>query len=297
MQKRDVIFSRLVPADQNASEAVHPTMRPLDHPPAGFESSCALNRLSFLAPCANMSGETKLLQYLAHFIVVITFIQTHALRLLRGWLWALHRVAFDRLSHHFHIIPIGSVHGQPNWDPAGVRQQTSFNAGLSAVGRVLAGFFPRPMALWSSRHPYLAKSSLSHAVHHSVPARSAKTPRTRLLRPILENGDGRLNRNRSRSYQAPSTGNLYAGHRTYRWRIYGREPAGDRRQSDAYSHTEAVKAPVRPITRPRFQNRPLWDWSVSLAACVVQWMFSTFSSSRESTRNGVFRIGSKEIRA
>ena len=57
MKKGDVVLRGLVPADQDAPEAVQPAMGELHHPAPGFEPSLPLDGLGLLAPAADVGGE------------------------------------------------------------------------------------------------------------------------------------------------------------------------------------------------------------------------------------------------
>ena len=49
MQKRDVVLWGLVPADQNAPEAVEPTVSAFHHPTPGLETGLPFDGLSLFA--------------------------------------------------------------------------------------------------------------------------------------------------------------------------------------------------------------------------------------------------------
>jgi hypothetical protein len=234
MQKGDVVLNVFVPTDQNASKAIHPTMSSFYDPPASLEASFTFDRLSFLSPRTNVSSETKLLQQLADFVKVITFVQAHALRLLKGWLRTLDRTALDCLAHHLHIIPVGPVYGQADRDAVGFRQQTAFDARFASVGWIFAGFFPRPMGPSLLRHPCLTNSSRCLSVHRTFLVQLARGPRIPRIRPILETGGAPLNPNRSPSGRGLSTDSLSGVHRKLHWHISGQAREGGRRRSDVY---------------------------------------------------------------
>ena len=60
MQKPQVVAYFLVPADQHAPEAIHPTMRALHDPPPGFEPGFLLQRFGLFPPRTDVGGEAKL---------------------------------------------------------------------------------------------------------------------------------------------------------------------------------------------------------------------------------------------
>ena len=57
--KGDVVAWRLVPADQNASKAVHPAVSAFHHPAPGFETGFIFDGPSFFAPAANVGREAN----------------------------------------------------------------------------------------------------------------------------------------------------------------------------------------------------------------------------------------------
>ena len=76
MKKGDVIAWILVPADQNAPEAVQPTVSAFHHPAPGFETGFlldgpGLDSLSLFAPAADVGGDAKLVQGMTHPIEVV----------------------------------------------------------------------------------------------------------------------------------------------------------------------------------------------------------------------------------
>ena len=80
MQKAQIVAHFLVPADQHAPKTVHPTMRALHHPSAGF------NQLPASAPWASSprariwAVKPNSVQQVPHLVIVIAFVQTHPLR-------------------------------------------------------------------------------------------------------------------------------------------------------------------------------------------------------------------------
>ena len=62
MTKGDVVGGRLVPADQNAPEAVHPAVGAFHHPAPGFEASLLFDGPGLLTPAADVGREAEFLQ-------------------------------------------------------------------------------------------------------------------------------------------------------------------------------------------------------------------------------------------
>ena len=57
MKKGDIVLGHLVPTDQDAPEAVQPTVCALHHTTPGFETSLPFNGLSLLAPTTDVGCE------------------------------------------------------------------------------------------------------------------------------------------------------------------------------------------------------------------------------------------------
>jgi hypothetical protein len=90
MQKGKIVVGRFVPPNQHAPKAIHPTMRALHYPASGFKADVPFDRLGFFATSPDVGREAKLPQRLAHFLIVVPFVQTQALRALLGRAWAFH---------------------------------------------------------------------------------------------------------------------------------------------------------------------------------------------------------------
>src|SRR5678816_1466922 len=78
MQKAQIVARFLVPADQDASETIHPTMRAFHHPAPRFETGLLLEGLGFFPACPDVGSEAKLLQEVSNFVIVIAFIQAQS---------------------------------------------------------------------------------------------------------------------------------------------------------------------------------------------------------------------------
>lgn len=88
-----------------------------------------------------MGSEAKLSQDIADFLIVVTFIEAHALRLRLRWLRAFDDEAVERGPHPFHVMPVGAIHRQPKGDAVGLRHQAALDPAFGAIGGVGASFF------------------------------------------------------------------------------------------------------------------------------------------------------------
>jgi hypothetical protein len=71
MQQPQIVGRLLLPADQYPAETVHPTVRPLHHPPASLVARLPLDRLRLLPPRPQVQREPELRQQGADAVEVI----------------------------------------------------------------------------------------------------------------------------------------------------------------------------------------------------------------------------------
>src|SRR5205085_378916 len=168
MKKGQIVLRLFVPTDEQAAKAVHPRMRPFHYPTPRFEARFSLDGFGLLSSWANMGGKAELTQDIAHLVVVVAFVQAHPLRLLLAWLGTVDDDAFDGRSHQFHIVAIGALNRQTDWQTVPLGEQAAFHPALAPIGRIGAGFFPRPTGLWSSPRPLRAIASRCHTAHQTA---------------------------------------------------------------------------------------------------------------------------------
>src|SRR5262245_55394759 len=100
--------------------SVHPTMCPLYHPPTRLVPRLLFDGFRFLPPRPDVRREPEFRQQVADLLIVIAFVQAHALRLLWGRGWPLHRETGDCLPRHLEVIPVGALHGEADRHAAAV---------------------------------------------------------------------------------------------------------------------------------------------------------------------------------
>ena len=144
MKKGDVIGGGLVPANQNAPEAVQPAVSAFHHPAAGFEAGFLFDGLRLFSPAPDVGCEAKLLQGSTNLIKVLALIQAHTPGTLRTRDRARHGETIRRSPHQLHVMAVGPLHRQPHRDALGFGQQTAFDPALTPVRGVGAGFSPPP---------------------------------------------------------------------------------------------------------------------------------------------------------
>ncbi len=250
MQKSDVIFGLLVPPNENAAEAVHPTMSTLYNPAPSSFLGVLFERLSFFASRPDVGREAEFLQRVAHFVVVIALVQAHMLLLLFGRLRAIYHDALNRRPHQLHVVAIGAIGRQTNRHTVPFGQQAALDARFGTISRVGTAFFPRPTGLWSSPRPYLPIPNQSRAVHRSARPLPATTSRTHQLSPTLETGRAPLTLGKGLSGLALSIGTLCAERKRWHQRNPGPVSVGDHHQSDGYSHAPAAAVVAPPTAHP-----------------------------------------------
>ena len=142
MKEGDVIGRGLVPTDQNAPEAVQPTMSVFHHPASGFEPSPLFDGLCLFPTAADVGRKAKLVQGPAQLSKVVAFIRAQTL----GMIWAGcrsgYRQAAQRRPYQLHVVAVGAIHCQPHGNTLGFGQQAAFHALLTPIRGVGAGFPP-----------------------------------------------------------------------------------------------------------------------------------------------------------
>src|SRR5512143_4110792 len=166
MQKGQVVLGFLIPAHQNAAEAIQPAVTALYHPPTRFLAGLARHRLSFHTTRANVSREAKLLQDGADLIVIIALVQAQALRLFCRWFRPLDQHALECCPHQLHIVAVRSRYHHPDRDSLSLRHETTFDTLLAAIRRIGPRLFPPPRGAL-----FMAPSILNH--DQSLPCNSA----------------------------------------------------------------------------------------------------------------------------
>lgn len=142
MQECDIVLGLLFPADEDAAKAVHPTVRAFDYPAPGAKARFAFDSLGFFAPRADMTREAELGHGIADFLVIVAFVQTQALRLLRRWLRPLHDYACKGIAYQFHVRAVGAGDDETDGHALACGQQAALDTRFAAIRRIGAGLFP-----------------------------------------------------------------------------------------------------------------------------------------------------------
>src|SRR5260370_11528445 len=262
MQHGDVVLGLLVPACENPSEAIHPTMRPFHYPTPCLDAGFTFEFLGFFPADMNMCREGELLNNVTHFVIVVPFIHAHSLRSIRRGRGPLDGDTVERVRDHLHVVAVGAVHGQTHRDACGLDQQAALGALLGAIGRVFACLFPPRGAPWSCTRPCSAKTSRCLSSHRRPASWLPTSSERHQPSPILGSGHGPSTQGRSGWRPGLSTDRRCGAQRESP--PYKRDPAFAvyRRRNVACSHVwgSAVRWPATspqqcpnrqlPATRP-----------------------------------------------
>src|SRR5262249_7892380 len=269
MQKGERVFRLFVPTHQDTPKPVHPAMRAFDHPAPCFEPRFALEFFGFCTPRKDMRREPKFCQDIAHFLIAVAFVQTHALRVCHRGCRALDHEAVERRPHQFHIMPIGPIHRHPQRHAVALGQQAALDAAVGAVGRIGTSFFPLRGALWSWRHPCSARPSQCLATRQTGPLLLSRGLRKRPLRPMPESDHGPWIWHITRSAAGRPIGSPCGARR--KWHQHSDDPAraAVRPQSDADSHALGARVAGQPTGHRKCETRSSCDCLVCVYVSVV----------------------------
>jgi len=166
MQEGGIVFSLLLPTDENTPKTVHPTMRSLHYPTPCPFASFSLQHLGFLAARTNGFRKAKFLDRVTYFLVIVTLVHAHALWFLFGWFWTVNHNALDGFTYQFHVIAIGPFDSEADGHTIPFGQQAAFRP-----------FFPRSVGFAPVSSPprgalVIAPSILNQS--QSMPFNSSK---------------------------------------------------------------------------------------------------------------------------
>src|SRR5215203_4755001 len=210
MQEGQVVRDLLLPADQKAPRAIEPRMGAFDFPATRLTTA-----MRGLGSFVDLAGDVRRVAPLTNLAIdrlaCVSFVETEILRCLRSWLRALDGDSIQGFGDKLLVRHIGAIDGDGQGDATAIDQCRALHAQFAAIGRVFAGFFPHPAAIWSSPRPYFATSSRSPSTRRTRPKRIPTTPGTRPIQPTL--GSSRESRCPTRTaWASPSIGNRWLAH-------------------------------------------------------------------------------------
>jgi hypothetical protein len=149
---------------------------------------------------------------------VVSFVETKMLSLASRWFGSPNGLAVEGALQKANVMRVGTTHLDAQGDTASVSKHRPFGAQFAAIGRVSAGFFPRPVAIWSSPRLDFATPTGCLSAHHIPTARPSTADETHPPLPILESNDAGYFRSRTPGVPL-STGNRCAIHRKCRQQL------------------------------------------------------------------------------
>lgn len=161
MEHGEVGVGAFLPADEDASEAIQPGVRPFDDPAAGAEAGLTFDRLCLVAAAADVRGERELGAQVADFAVVVGGVEAKPLRPLPCRLWPLDRDRLDRVAGELVVVQVGARRRDPERDALALGEQRSLRPFLALSVGFGPVFSPPSGAL------PIAPSIASHS--HSIP--------------------------------------------------------------------------------------------------------------------------------
>ncbi len=139
VEQGEVVGGLLVPADQDASEAVEPRVRAFHHPAPRPGPGAALGP-GLLAARAQVQGEAELLGEGARLVVVEALVEAEMLRAAARRLGPCDRHRLDGMAHQLVVIAVRPVDHRPERDAAPVGEQRSLDSTFdSGFGKAVSG--------------------------------------------------------------------------------------------------------------------------------------------------------------
>lgn len=214
MDEGQVIVGFLLPAHKQTPRAVRPGVASFDHPTVGALSGATPGsdfalardvRNVAAAPGESFCGPTA-----------VAFVQTEMLPAPSRRLGTGERNRLQRGSQQLGIVSVGAGDRDAQRHAAAIRHDRSLDAELTAIGRVFAGFFPRPTAPWSWLRPVLANAIRSRVACHTFADMFSRSDEISGVGSILGSTDAPCWTSRTVAAM-PSTGSRYATDRRFRW--------------------------------------------------------------------------------
>ena len=158
MEHREVGVGALLPADEDAAEAIEPGVGALDDPAAGSEAGLTLERLRLFAAAADVGSEGELFGELANLAVVVGSIETQPVWSLPGRLGPFDRDRLDRLPGELVVVQIRACRRDPERDALTLGEERSLrpflalSVGFGPVSSPPKGALPSAPSIASHSH-------------------------------------------------------------------------------------------------------------------------------------------------
>src|SRR3989344_399312 len=101
-------------------------MSAFHHPSPGFPPGFLFDVLCFFASRSDMRGISELVKNIANLVIIVSLIETDALRVIPCRPWMFNRNTLDRLFRHFEVVAISSINGKTNRYSVSISKQTAF---------------------------------------------------------------------------------------------------------------------------------------------------------------------------
>jgi hypothetical protein len=268
MDKSQIVSDFLFPADKKTSCAVGPGMTAFDHPTmcaaAGMPPHSNLAFARHVQDILQLSGQC--FRRLRH----IAFVQAEMLFATAAGFRSRHGHRTQRSLQERNVMGVGGGHGHADGHAAGVSYNRPFDAQLTTICGIFAGFFPRPAAIWSSSRPGLANAKRFPAVHHTFADIFSRNDRRHDYGSIPESTDAPC-LTRQTAAAKPSIDSRYARDKGFHRRLAEDWPV-DGRLLD-YGDTWAEAAPIAATFFPAFAQNDYTNHKTFSPPCVEQVIF------------------------
>ena len=225
MDECQIVAGFLFPADKKTPRAVRPGVAALDYP-----ATCALAGTTFglkLALARNVQDILQTPGECFRGLAAISLVQAEMLLIPSDRLGTPHRHRPQRGTQQSDVVSVRAGDCNADRHAAGVGHDGPFDAELTAIRGVFAGFFPRPTVPWSWSRPMLATAMRFRNVRHTFANIFSRSDRRRGDGPIPESTDAQCLKLRTAA-AVPSTDSRYATDRGCRWRRTGDLRVADR---------------------------------------------------------------------
>jgi hypothetical protein len=243
MNESQIVNDFFLPSHEQSSRAIGPTVDALDDPAScaaafatGGPLAVAWRQVESVSATCDDSLDRR---------PAISLIQA------KVWLAASVRVGAgqrdggQRFSNEFLIVSVRAGNCDTQRHASTIGEDRTLDPQFATIGRIFAGLFPPRGAPWSWPRPSSASSNRCLCVGRISSSRPSITAATRLAEPTLENNDARCWHCRTLG-AGPSTGNLYATRKRFRWPQHASLYEAARRRD--FADTSEVVVPVAAIT-------------------------------------------------
>ena len=247
MNEGQIVADFLFPADKQTTCSVRPRVAAFDHPTASALPGATF-RLDF-ALTRDVWNISEASRESFRGPTAVALVQAEMLPVPSDRLGTRHGHRLQRSPQQSDVVGVGASDRDADRYAAGIGHDRAFDAELTAIGWVFAGFFPRPTVPWSWPRPMLANAIRFRVARHTSANISSRTGRRRAVGSILESSDAPCLANRIAAATL-STGSLFATDRRFRWRRLADSHEADRPSdcADTLATTARTAATFSPAS-------------------------------------------------